>query len=53
MPACSVIYDRKCKPYFEFGKHHRNTVKYSPFSRFVFLSGFGNLNGEMDIWDIT
>ena len=52
MPATSVIYNKECKPYFEFGKHHRNTIRYSPFSRFVMIAGFGNLSGEMDFWDL-
>ncbi len=52
MPAYSIIYDKQCKPFFEFGKHHRNTIKFSPFSRFMSLSGFGNLNGEIDVWDL-
>jgi len=52
MPAASVLFDNLCNPKFEFGKHHRNTVKWSPLSRFVCLAGFGNLSGEMEIWDI-
>ncbi len=52
MPATSVIYNKDCKPFYEFGKHHRNTIRYSPFSRFVMIAGFGNLSGEMDFWDL-
>jgi len=53
MPAASVLFDNQCTPKFEFGKHHRNTVKWSPLSRFICLAGFGNLSGEMEIWDVT
>lgn len=53
MPAGSVLFDSQCVPKFEFGKHHRNTIKYSPLSRFLCLAGFGNLSGDMDIWDLT
>jgi len=52
MPAGSVLFDNNCIPKFEFGKHHRNTVKWSPLSRFVCLAGFGNLSGDMEIWDV-
>ncbi len=52
MPAGSVLYDSLCVPKFEFGQHHRNTIKWSPLSRFVCLAGFGNLPGDMDIWDV-
>lgn len=52
MPAGSVIFDRNLKPLFEFGKHHKNTIKYSPDSRLVLIGGFGNLNGEIEIWDL-
>jgi translation initiation factor 2A len=53
MPACSVLYDHQVVPKFEFGRHHRNTVKWSPLSRFICLAGFGNLSGEMEMWDVT
>jgi translation initiation factor 2A len=53
MPANSVLFDKMCKPRFEFGKHHRNTIRWSPLSRFLCLAGFGNLSGEIDIWDTT
>jgi translation initiation factor 2A len=38
---------------FNFGTDYRNTIRFSPFSRFVVLAGFGNLSGEIDIWDIS
>lgn len=53
MPATAVLYKKDCTPLFEFGKHHRNTIRWSPFSRFVMLGGFGNLSGDMDFWDLT
>ncbi len=39
MPASSVLFEKNCKPFFEFGKHHRNTIRWSPLSRFVILGG--------------
>lgn len=52
MPAGSVLYDSFSVPKFEFGRHPRNTVKWSPLSRFVCLAGFGNLPGDMEFWDV-
>lgn len=52
MPAHSVLFDKSCKPFFEFGKHHRNKIIWSPLKRFVALGGFGNLSGEIEIWDV-
>jgi translation initiation factor 2A len=53
MPGYSVLFTSQCVPKFEFGHHHRNTIKWSPLSRFVILGGFGNLSGDMDIWEVT
>jgi len=53
MPGASVLFDSNAVPKFEFGKHHRNTIKWSPLERFIVLAGFGNLPGEMDIWDVV
>lgn len=53
MPAGSVLFTSDCVPKFEFGQHHRNTIRWSPFSRYVLLGGFGNLSGDMDIWEAS
>jgi len=53
MPAGSILYSNESVPKFEFGNHHRNTIKWNPFSRYVCLGGFGNLSGDMEIWDMT
>lgn len=50
-PATITLYDAEGRPTFEFGKLHRNTIRYSPFGNFVCIGGFGNLVGEMDFWD--
>lgn len=34
-----------------FGQPRRNTIRFNPFGRFICLGGFGNLAGDMDIWD--
>ncbi|GFE54162.1 eukaryotic translation initiation factor [Babesia ovis] len=35
-----------------FGRNNRNTIRRDPFDRFILVGGFGNLNGEIDIWDL-
>ena len=39
MPAASVLFDKTCTPLFEFGKHARNTIIWSPYSKFLCLAG--------------
>lgn len=51
MPAGSVLFDKLGTPLYEFGVHHKNSVKWSSQHRFMSICGFGNLNGEIDIWD--
>ena len=52
MPAGSVLYNNKNEPLFEFGKLNKNFIAWNPQGRFLCLAGFGNLNGDMEIWDI-
>eukprot|EP01097_Dermamoeba_algensis_P002588 TRINITY_DN202_c0_g3_i2.p1 TRINITY_DN202_c0_g3~~TRINITY_DN202_c0_g3_i2.p1 ORF type:complete len:339 (-),score=136.27 TRINITY_DN202_c0_g3_i2:157-1065(-) len=51
MPARSTLFDVEGKQVSDFGSAHRNTAKFSPNGRLLCIAGFGNLQGEMDIWD--
>lgn len=51
IPAHSVLFSNSCQPEFEFGQHYRNQCFFQPQDRFLVLAGFGNLDGEMEIWD--
>jgi translation initiation factor 2A len=51
MPAKSTLFDHRASPIYELGTAARNTVKYSPSGRFFLLGGFGNLAGEMDVYE--
>jgi translation initiation factor 2A len=51
MPAKSTLFDNRAQPMYELGTAARNTVKYSPSGRFFFIAGFGNLTGDMDVWE--
>ncbi|XP_071035620.1 eukaryotic translation initiation factor 2A [Parasteatoda tepidariorum] len=52
MPAKATIYNLKCEPVFDFGAGPRNEVAYSPLGDRLSLSGFGNLNGWIEVWDL-
>lgn len=52
-PAVATLYDKNSNPLFEFGKRYRNTIRICPFSSSVLIGGFGNLAGEVDIWNLA
>jgi len=35
----------------EFGRGHRNTIRWNTFGRFFMVGGFGQLLGDTDFWD--
>lgn len=52
MPAKTVIFNAKAQATHTFPLAPRNTVCFSPHGRFVLVAGFGNLAGQMDIYDL-
>ncbi|KAI9699874.1 MAG: hypothetical protein M1820_007049 [Bogoriella megaspora] len=52
MPAKTTIFNAKAVPNHNFNLAPRNTILFSPHGRFVLVAGFGNLAGQMDIYDI-
>jgi len=52
MPAKATLYNFKCEPTFDFGTGPRNTVYYNPFGNMLILAGFGNLQGNVEVWDL-
>jgi len=53
MPATTILFGgNTCKPKFLFGKNHRNKIYFNPFPKYLLLAGFGNLAGDMEIWDM-
>lgn len=52
MPAKTVIFNAKAQAVHSFPLGPRNTVSFSPHGRFVLVAGFGNLAGQMDIYDL-
>lgn len=53
MPATCTLYNADCSPVFDYGKLYANTIRWSPLSRFILLGGFGNLSGNIQVWDTT
>jgi translation initiation factor 2A len=52
MPAKTVVFNAQAEVTHTFPLGMRNTVRYSPHGRFVLVAGFGNLAGQMDVYDL-
>ncbi|KAJ5162393.1 hypothetical protein N7492_007785 [Penicillium capsulatum] len=52
MPAKATIFTQRGQPTHTFPLSPRNTILFSPHGRFVLVAGFGNLAGQMDIYDM-
>lgn len=52
MPAKATVFNLKCDPVFDFGTGPRNAIYYSPQGHILVLAGFGNLRGQMEVWDV-
>jgi translation initiation factor 2A len=51
MPAKTVIFDQRVKIISDFGLNPRNFIAYNPQGRLLCIAGFGNLAGQVDIYD--
>ncbi|GAA5982240.1 hypothetical protein JCM11641_006236 [Rhodosporidiobolus odoratus] len=51
MPAKTVIFDTRVKVISDFGLNPRNFLSYNPQGRLLCIAGFGNLAGQVDIYD--
>ncbi|KAF1928980.1 translation initiation factor eIF-2A [Didymella exigua CBS 183.55] len=52
MPAKTTIFNARAIPQHSFDLGPRNTINFSPHGRFVLVGGFGNLAGDVDIYDL-
>jgi translation initiation factor 2A len=52
MPAKTTIFNQRAVAQHSFSLGPRNTIIFSPHGRFVIVAGFGNLAGQMDIYDL-
>ncbi|KAF2664380.1 translation initiation factor eIF-2A [Microthyrium microscopicum] len=53
MPAKTTIFNAKAQATHNFALGPRNTISFSPHGRFVLVAGFGNLAGQVDLYDLT
>ncbi|KAK6509382.1 hypothetical protein TWF481_004131 [Arthrobotrys musiformis] len=51
MPAKTTFFDAKANPVTSLPLAPRNTVLFNPQGRLLLVAGFGNLQGQMDIYD--
>lgn len=51
IPSQTTLFDVKGEILHNIGIAPKNTVLYSPHSRFILVAGFGNLQGTIDIFD--
>ncbi|OJD22548.1 hypothetical protein ACJ73_06105 [Blastomyces percursus] len=52
MPAKTTIFNNRAVATHSFALAPRNTIIFSPNGKFVIVAGFGNLAGQMDIYDL-
>ncbi|XP_067943859.1 eukaryotic translation initiation factor 2A-like [Watersipora subatra] len=52
MPAKCTIFNMKNDVVFDFGTGPRNQLFYNPFGNILCLAGFGNLQGNLEFWDV-
>ncbi|KAI1849835.1 hypothetical protein JX265_012301 [Neoarthrinium moseri] len=52
MPAKTTIFNQRAVAMHSFQLAPRNTIIFSPTGRFVLVAGFGNLAGQIDVYDM-
>lgn len=52
MPAKTTVFNQRAVATHSFPLAPRNTILFSPSGRFVLVAGFGNLAGQMDVYDL-
>jgi len=52
MPAKTTLFNHRAVATHSFPIGPRNTIAFSPNGRFVLVAGFGNLAGQIDVYDL-
>ncbi|KAI0475087.1 translation initiation factor eIF-2A [Xylariaceae sp. FL0804] len=52
MPAKTTIFNQRAIASHSFALGPRNTIIFSPTGRFALVAGFGNLAGQIDVYDL-
>ncbi|KAK7862837.1 hypothetical protein R5R35_000852 [Gryllus longicercus] len=53
MPAKATLFNIKCEPIFDFGTGPRNAIYYNPQGNLLILGGFGNIHGNIELWEVA
>ncbi|KAJ1721968.1 hypothetical protein LPJ53_003571 [Coemansia erecta] len=51
MPAKTALFNHRAELVHDFGVAPRNYVRFNPHGRVLAVAGFGNLSGQVDLWD--
>jgi len=51
MPPHSQLFNLDGNKVQDIANTHRNTVKWNPFGSLFLIGGFGNLQGELEVWE--
>lgn len=51
MPSKATFFNLKCDSIFEVAEAPRNSIYYNDFGNLVLLAGFGNLRGNVEVWN--
>lgn len=51
MPAKTMLFDQRVRTLHDFGSAPHNTISFNSQGRLLFLGGFGNLAGKIDVFD--
>lgn len=51
-PAKATLFNLKCDAVFDFGTGIRNSIYFNDFGNLVLFGGFGNLRGNIEVWDL-
>lgn len=53
MPAKASFFNVKCDSIHDCDEGARNSIYYNPFGNLVILAGFGNLRGNVEVYDVA
>lgn len=51
MPSKATFFNLKCDPVFDVKEAPRNSIYFNSFGNIVLLAGFGNLRGNVEVWN--
>lgn len=53
MPASIDTFNKEGNKIFSYPKAYYNLVRYNSFDSYIAFAGFGNLSGDIEIWDVA